>query len=70
MTHNLIGADRVTHLKIVVVALVAAIAVAAAGVGTRLADTGVGAQRAEARGAVLKAGKPAASAALGAAIIR
>jgi hypothetical protein len=35
MNHSIYGADRVTHLKIVVVALVAAIMVASVGIAAR-----------------------------------
>jgi hypothetical protein len=52
MSHSLIGADRATHLKIVAVSLVAAIAVVAVGITARVADGGAAAQ------AVVKAGKP------------
>ena len=52
MSHSLIGADRNTHLKIVAVSLVAAIAVIVVGITARVADTGSNTQ------AVVKAGKP------------
>jgi hypothetical protein len=39
MNHSLIGADRTTHLKIVSVALAAAIAVVAVGITARVADS-------------------------------
>lgn len=55
MNHSIYSADRTTHLKIVIVALVAGIAIAGFGITARLgADNG--AQTA----AVVKAGKPVA----------
>ena len=55
MNHSIHSADRSTHLKIVVVALVAGIAVAAFGVSARMnADFTQTAQSAH----VMKAGKP------------
>ena len=59
MNHSIITADRTTHLKIVAVSLVAAIAVILVGVTARVTDTGASANL-QARGPVLKAGKPAA----------
>jgi redox-regulated HSP33 family molecular chaperone len=59
MTHSLIGADRNTHLKIVVVALVGAIAVVFVGITARVTDTGSLTVQARTDGPVLKAGKPA-----------
>ncbi len=59
MTHSLIGADRNTHLKIVVVALVAAIGVVSVGITARVADTGSLTAQVRTDGPVLKAGKPA-----------
>ena len=56
MNHSIYSADRTTHLKIVVVALVAAIVVAGFGISARsTSDEGL-TQTASAR--VLKAGKP------------
>ena len=57
MNHSLVTADRTTHLKIVAVSLVAAIAVILVGVTARISDTGASAKL-EAHGPVLKAGKP------------
>jgi hypothetical protein len=55
MNHSIHSADRSTHLKIVVVALVAGIAVAAFGVSARMnADLTQTAQSTH----VMKAGKP------------
>lgn len=60
MNHSLVTADRTTHLKIVAVSLVAAIAVILVGITARVADTGSATAKLEAHGPVLKAGKPAA----------
>lgn len=57
MTHSIIGADRGTHIKIVVVALVAAILVVVVGITARVADFETMAQM-QRDGPVLKAGKP------------
>ena len=59
MTHSLIGADRNTHLKIVIVALVGAIAVVTVGIAARVTDTGSMTAQMKTDGPVLKAGKPA-----------
>jgi hypothetical protein len=55
MNHSIYSADRTTHLKIVVVALVAGIAVAGFGISARSSDDGY-TQTAR----VVKAGKPVA----------
>jgi hypothetical protein len=56
MNHSIYSADRTTHLKIVVVALVAGIAVAGFGISARMnADEGY-TQTAR----IIKAGKPMA----------
>jgi hypothetical protein len=56
MNHSIYSADRTTHLKIVVVALVAAIAIAGFTISARTnSDDGL-TQTASAR--VMKAGKP------------
>jgi len=56
MNHSIYSADRTTHLKIVVVALVAGIAVAGLGISARIsADDGY-TQTAR----IIKAGKPMA----------
>jgi len=55
MNHSIYSADRMTHLKIVVVALVAGIAVAGFGISARInSDPGVQTAR------VIKAGAPVA----------
>jgi hypothetical protein len=59
MNFSLFTCDRTTHLKIVAVALVAAIAVAVAGIHARTSDAGGLTAGARTRGAVVKAGKPA-----------
>ena len=59
MNHSLVTADRTTHLKIVAVSLVAAIAVVLVGVTARVTDTGTASAKLESHGPVLKAGKPA-----------
>ena len=59
MNHSLVTADRTTHLKIVAVSLVAAIAVILVGITARVSDSGASANL-QAHGPVLKAGKPAA----------
>jgi hypothetical protein len=55
MNHSIYSADRTTHLKIVIVALVAGIAVAGFGISARNTDDGY-TQTAR----VIKAGKPMA----------
>ena len=55
MNHSIYSADRTTHLKIVVVALVAGIAMAGFGISARTSDDGY-TQAAR----VIKAGKPVA----------
>ena len=59
MNHSIITADRTTHLKIVAVSLVAAIAVIMVGITARVTDRGASANL-QAHGPVLKAGKPSA----------
>jgi hypothetical protein len=55
MNHSIYSADRTTHLKIVVVALVAGIAVAAFGVSARVNNSDEGYTQ---TARVIKAGKP------------
>lgn len=56
MNHSFYSADRMTHLKIVVVALVAAIGVAGFGISARLSDNGL-TQTARVSGPAIKANK-------------
>jgi hypothetical protein len=59
MNHSLVTADRATHLKIVAVALVAAITVVAVGIAARVSDMDTQSARNAANGPVMKAGQPA-----------
>ena len=59
MNHSLVTADSTTHIKIVAVSLIAAIAVILVGVSARITDTGTASAKLESHGPVLKAGKPA-----------
>jgi len=70
MTHTLLGADRATHFKIVAVAMAGAIAVALVAVSAAVSEGDAATGRAQASGTVLKAGKPATSAALEVTAIR
>jgi hypothetical protein len=65
MNHSIYSADRTTHLKVVVVALVAGILVAGFGISTR-ATTSDDMQTAR----VMKAGKPVAVTSSGASVVR
>ena len=65
MNHSIYSADRMTHLKIVVVALVAGILVAGFGI-TRRATTSDDMQTAR----VMKAGKPVVVTSSGASVVR
>ena len=65
MNHSIYSADRTTHLKIVVVALVAGILVAGLSISTR-ATTSDDMQTAR----VMKAGKPVAITSSGASVVR
>jgi hypothetical protein len=66
MNHSIYSAERTTHLKIVVVALCAAIAVA--GLALSFRDTsGDGSVHAE---PIIKAGKPVLETSSGAAVVR
>ena len=58
MNSSMFTADRITHLKIVVVALIAAVLVAGIGVTARVTDYGNGLAGMQASGPALKAGKP------------
>lgn len=64
MSHSLIEANRATHLKIVCVALIGAIAVVTVGITARVTDN------ANVTAQILKAGKPAIFTARDAATIR
>lgn len=66
MNHSIHSADRATHLKIVVVALVAGISVAAFGISTRDNPNAASVQTA----GVVKAGKLQATANTGTATVR
>jgi hypothetical protein len=66
MNHSIYSADRTTHLKIVVVALVAGILVAGFGISTRATSSDDGVQTAR----VMKAGKPVAVTSSGASVVR
>ena len=56
MNHSFYSADRMTHLKIVVVALIAAIGVAGFGISARLSSDDL-TQTARASGPAIKASK-------------
>lgn len=58
MNHSIYGADRLTHLKIVVVALIGAILVAGVGIAAHNAGTQSGAMTAQGYGPIIKAGQP------------
>lgn len=60
MNHSLVTADRTTHLKIVAVSLIAAIAVILVGITARITDPDTATARLEAHGPAIKAGKPSA----------
>jgi hypothetical protein len=66
MNHSIYSADRSTHLKIVVVALVAGIAVAGLGISARSNSDDSYTQTAR----VLKAGKPVAITSTNASVVR
>jgi hypothetical protein len=61
MNHSMLTCGRTTHLKIVAVALIAAVLFATVGLNARLDDSGVGNMTASAKagGPAMKAGKPA-----------
>ena len=60
MNHSLVTADRTTHLKIVAISLVAAIAVILVGITARVTETGTASANIQAHGPIIKAGKPSA----------
>lgn len=66
MNHSIYSADRPTHLKIVVVALVAGIAVAGIGISARISSDEGYTQTAR----VIKAGKPVAVSTAGTMVVR
>jgi hypothetical protein len=66
MNHSIYSADRTTHLKIVVVALVAGIAVAGFGISARTGSDDSYAQSAR----VIKAGAPVAVTSASATVVR
>ena len=66
MSHSIYSADRSTHLKIVVVALVAGIAVAGLGITARATSDDGYAQTAH----VIKAGKPVTVTSTDASLVR
>lgn len=66
MNHSIYSADRATHLKIVVVALVAGIAVVGFGISARINSDDGYAQTAH----VIKAGKPVAVTSTNASTVR
>ncbi len=66
MNHSIYSADRTTHLKIVVVALVAGIAVAGFGISARTSSDDSFTQTAR----IIKAGKPVAITSSGASVVR
>jgi hypothetical protein len=66
MNHSIYSADRTTHLKIVVVALVAGIVVAGVGISARVTSDDSYAQNTH----VIKAGKPVAITSSEAALVR
>jgi hypothetical protein len=67
MNHSIYSADRSTHLKIVVVALVAGIAVAGFGISARTSSDGSTTAQAT---HVIKAGKPVAITSSDASLVR
>ena len=68
MNHSIYSADRTTHLKIVVVALVAGIVVAGFSISARTSSDEGLTQTASAR--VMKAGKPVAVTSSGTSVVR
>jgi hypothetical protein len=59
MNHSLLSADRGTHVKIVVVALLAALTVVIAGISAHVGEPANMAAAVKANGTVVKAGVPA-----------
>jgi hypothetical protein len=67
MNHSIYSADKMTHLKIVVVALVAGILVAGFGISTRSTSTDEGYTQ---TARVMKAGKPVAITSANSSLVR
>jgi hypothetical protein len=67
MNHSIYSADRATHLKIVVVALVAAVAVTGLSISARLTNSDDGYTQ---TARVIKAGKPVAVTSSNASMVR
>jgi hypothetical protein len=59
MNHSLLSADRGTHVKIVVVALIGALVVVVAGISAHVSNAGNMTVAIKANGPVVKAGTPA-----------
>jgi len=57
MNHSILTADGTTHLKIVALALIAAIGVVVVGFSARVEDPALGKAHAESNGPAIKAGK-------------
>ena len=71
MNHSIYSADRATHLKIVVVALIAAIMVAGIGIAARVSGPQAnGNSQIEAKIPLLKAGQPTAVSNSGTRVVR
>lgn len=70
MNSSLYTADRTTHLKIVVVALIAATMVAGVGIAARDVDLGTDVLVSQAQGPALKAGAPVNYSTNGTTVIR
>jgi len=70
MNHSLVTADRTTHLKIVVVALIAAIVVVVGGITAHVASVETASARVGSEGGVVKAGKPATFTRTGSSTVR
>lgn len=66
MNHSIYSADRTTHLKIVIVALVAGISLAGLGIASRVNDMSNTTQSAQ----VIKVGKPVMNASATSSVIR
>src|SRR5262249_9896363 len=66
MNHSIYSADRATHLKVVVVALVAGITVAGVGIASRLSSDDGYTQTAR----IIKADKPVAVSSANASVVR